>query len=144
MLSLSPCRAGLSIFERFSATPTSEQTRLRECLSTHPDSQDRHGVIRWGQRRAAVCVRRGTTARPREAGWSSRLAAAFWVCYNENIFKDPNYYDFTSVLYNKDFIYRSNMISSYCRCTCCSVLLIQQLCLLFAALLPCCTCDVMM
>ena len=47
---------------------------------------------------------RGATARPREAEWSSGLAAVFWVCYNKNIFKDPNdYYDYdASVLYNKD------------------------------------------
>ena len=46
---------------------------------------------------------RGATARPWDAEWSLGLAAVFWVCYNENIFKDPNdYYDVTSVLYNKD------------------------------------------
>ena len=29
--------------------------------------------------------------------------SCFWVCYNKNIFKDPNdYYDVTSVLYNKE------------------------------------------
>ena len=47
-------------------------------------------VIRREQRRAAVWVGRGATARPREAEWSSRLAAVSWVCYNKTIFKDPN------------------------------------------------------
>ena len=32
-------------------------------------------------------VGRGATARPREAEWSSRLSAVFWVCYNKNILK---------------------------------------------------------
>ena len=57
-------------------------------------------VIRRGQTRADVWVGRGATARPREAEWSSRLAAVFWMYYNKNIFKDPNdYYDVTSGLY---------------------------------------------
>ena len=40
--------------------------------------------------RAAVRNVRGATARPREAKWSSRLAAVLWVCYIQNIFKEPN------------------------------------------------------
>ena len=43
-------------------------------------------VMRRVQSRAAVWVGRGATARAREAEWSSRLAAVFWVCYNENVF----------------------------------------------------------
>ena len=50
--------------------------------------------------RAAVWGGRGAMARPREATWSSGVAAVFWACYNENIFKDPNdYHDVTSALY---------------------------------------------
>ena len=33
------------------------------------------------QRRNAVWERRGATARPREAKWSSGVAAVFWVYY---------------------------------------------------------------
>ena len=42
-------------------------------------------VMRRGQGRAAVWVGRGATPRPREAEWSSRLAAVFWVCYNKTL-----------------------------------------------------------
>ena len=44
MLSLSQCRAELSIFERFFANPGSEQTRPLEGLSTHPARRVGHGT----------------------------------------------------------------------------------------------------
>ena len=79
-----------------------EQTRPREGASPRSPLAElgTAPVMRRGQRRAAVWVGRGATARPREAEWSSRLAAVFWMYYNKNIFKDPNdYYDVTSGLY---------------------------------------------
>ena len=49
---------------------------------------------------------RGATASPREAKWSSGIAAVFWVYYNKNIFKDPfghyYYYHYREALYYKD------------------------------------------
>ena len=45
--------------------------------------------MRWAQRRTAEWEGRGATVRPREAKWSSGVAAVFWVYYNENVFKNP-------------------------------------------------------
>ena len=69
---------------RFSATPGSERTRPREGASPRSPLAELGTalVMRRGQRRAAVWVGRSATARPREAKWSSRLAAVFWVFYN--------------------------------------------------------------
>ena len=69
--------------------------------------------MRRGQRRVAVWVGRGATARPREVEWSSRVAAVFWGCYNKNIFKGPinNDHDI-SVLYNKDGLSRLRLKTS--------------------------------
>ena len=88
----------------FFSTPGSEQTRPREGASLRSPLAElgTAPVMRRGQRRAAVWVGRGATARPREAEWSSRHTAVFWVCsYNKIMFKDPNDDD-VSVLYNKD------------------------------------------
>ena len=71
-------------------------------------------VIRRGQRRAAVWVGRGATARPRKAEWSSRLAAVFWVRHNQSIFKDPNGHNTTSQAYY-DIIRIPLRISCCCR-----------------------------
>ena len=47
----------------------------------------------------------GASPRPREAEWSSGLAAVFWACYNENIFKDPNdYHDYDASVLYKDMV----------------------------------------
>ena len=103
-------------FSRFSAIPGSWAIRPREAnvqrsplaeLGTAP-------VIRRGQRRAAVWVGRGATARPRKAEWSSRLAAVFWVRHNQSIFKDPNGHNTTSQAYY-DIIRIPLRISCCCR-----------------------------
>ena len=85
------CDTGISMFLRFSATPGSEQTRPREGASPRSPLAEvgTASVTRRGQSRAAVWVGRGATARPREAEWSSGVAAVFWVCNKKNIFKDP-------------------------------------------------------
>ena len=46
-------------------------------------------VLSPSRDRAAVWGRRGTTARPREAKWSSGVAAVLGVYYNRLVFKDP-------------------------------------------------------
>ena len=76
---------------RLTAIPGSEQTRPREAKVKRPPLAElgTAPVMCRGQKRAAVSVGRGATARPREAEWSSRVAAVLWGCYNKNIFKDP-------------------------------------------------------
>ena len=44
-------------------------------------------VLSPGSHRAAVWEGRGATAGPRDAEWSSGVAAGFWVYYNKNISK---------------------------------------------------------
>ena len=75
------CDTGISMFLRFSANPGIEQTHPREgaCPRSPLAEFGPAPVIRRGQRRAAVWVRRSATARPREAEWSSRFAAVLWV-----------------------------------------------------------------
>ena len=70
---------GNSMFLRFSATPGSEQTRPREGASPRSPLAEMGTapVMRRGQRRAAVWVGRGATARSREAEWRSGVAAVF-------------------------------------------------------------------
>ena len=75
----------------FSATPESEQTRSREDASPQSPLAElgTAPLMRRGQRRAAVWVGRGATARLREAEWSSGVATVFGVYYNKNYFNDP-------------------------------------------------------
>ena len=57
------------------ASPRSPSRSLAPVLSPRPQ-------------RAAVWGGRGATAGPREAKWSSGVAAVFWVCYNRHVLQD--------------------------------------------------------
>ena len=54
--------------------------------------------------RAAVWGGRRATVRPREAKWSSGVAAVFWVFITRSFFKDPfgHHYHNRAALYHKD------------------------------------------
>ena len=79
------------MFLRFSATPGSEQIRPLEGASPRTPLAElgTAPVMRRGQRRAAVWDGRGANAKPREAKWSSGVAAVFGCVITKNIFNDP-------------------------------------------------------
>ena len=81
MPSSSLCRAGIPIFLRFYATPGSERPVPGNVTFQGPRSPSRSSapVLLPAPQRAAVWGGRGATARPREAKWSSGVAAVFWV-----------------------------------------------------------------
>ena len=62
-------------------------------------------VLSPGSPRSAVWGGHGAKPRPREAEWSSGLAAVFWARYNKNVFKDPfghHHVHYRGALYIKD------------------------------------------
>ena len=83
------CRAEISIFLRFSATPGSERpiperpplhaTNSPNRASAATLSPETPRGVLWGGRGAVVA--------PRGVGWRSGLASVFWVCYNRHVFK---------------------------------------------------------
>ena len=79
MPSSSLCRAGIPIFLRFYATPGSERPVPGNVTFQGPRSPSRSSapVLLPAPQRAAVWGGRGATARPREAKWSSGVAAVF-------------------------------------------------------------------
>ena len=90
----------------FPATPGAKRAVPGRAISTLPP---RRGgaptpVLSPARRSAAVRMGRSGTARPREAEWSSGVAAFLGGCYNQDIFKDPfgRYYHEVIILYNKD------------------------------------------
>ena len=88
--SLSLCRAGVSIFND-SLPPRGASRRVPGRTSFQGPRSPRWSsapVLPPGPQRAAVWGGRGATARPREAKWSSGVAAVFLVCYNRHMFKD--------------------------------------------------------
>ena len=99
-----------SVYSCVPSTPGSERpvpvmAPLHAPRSPSRSSAPVHSL--WSQR-AAVWGGRGATATPREAEWSSGVAAGFWVCCNQNVIKDLNdCYDVTSVLYSKDYVLRT-------------------------------------
>ena len=75
-------------------------------------------VLSLSPQRAAVWGGRGATARPREAKWSSGVAAVSWVCYNKNIFKDPFGHDYChrAALYIEGCYFTSQTTGYLCLC----------------------------
>ena len=80
-----------SIFLRFFAIRWSEQpvSERPPFQALHPQSWSSEPVNLPGLQKAAVWGGRRTTARPRGAKWSSRVAAFFFVMLSQNIFTDP-------------------------------------------------------
>ena len=74
------CRAGVFIFYD-SPPPRERATRPREGASPHPPlAESVIGAHSFAMaQRAAVWGGCGATAKPREAEWSSGVAAVFWV-----------------------------------------------------------------
>ena len=75
------CFAVLYIYDRDILFARSDAPRSPRWSSPPVLSPSRERAVVWGER--------GATARPREAKWSSGVAAILGVYYNRHVFRDP-------------------------------------------------------